>query len=52
MAFFTGKGPHERDSKRGTTLRFDKETQARFIELRIRDSSAKLQPEFDVKLWQ
>ena len=52
VALFTGKGPHERDYKRGTTLRFDKETQARFIELRIRDSSAKLQPEFDVKLWQ
>jgi hypothetical protein len=52
VAFFTGKGPHERDYQRGTTLKFDKDTQAKFIELRIRDSSAKLQPEFDVKLWQ
>ena len=52
VALFTGKGPHERDYQRGTTLKFDKDTQAKFIELRIRDSSAKLQPEFDVKLWQ
>lgn len=52
VAFFTGKGPHERDYKRATTLKFDKGAQARYIELRIRDVSAKLQPEFDVKLWQ
>ena len=52
VAFFTGKGPHDRDYKRGATVRFDKDTQAKFIELRIQDSLAKLQPEFDVKLWQ
>ena len=51
-AFFTGRGPHERDYKRGTTLKFDKGTEPRFIELRIRDSQAKLQPEFEVKVWQ
>ena len=52
VAFFTGKGPHDRDYKRGTTLKFDKGTEPRFIELRIRDSQAKLQPEFEVKVWQ
>jgi hypothetical protein len=52
VAFFTGQGPHERDYKRGATVRFEKTTEAKYIELRIRDSSAKLQPEFDVKLWQ
>ncbi len=49
-AFFTGRGPHERDYKRGTTLKFDKGTEPRYIELRIKDSLAKLQPEFDVKI--
>lgn len=52
VAFFTGKGPHERDYKRGTTLKFDKGTEPKYIELRIKDSTAKLQPEFDVKVWQ
>ena len=51
-AFFTGRGPHERDYKRGTTLEFDKGTEPRYIELRIKDSLAKLQPEFEVKTWQ
>jgi hypothetical protein len=50
-AFFTGRGPHERDYKRGTTLRFDKGTEPRYIELRIKDSMARLQPEFEVKVW-
>jgi hypothetical protein len=51
-AFFTGRGPHERDYKRGTTLKFDKTTDAKYIELRIKDQQAKLQPEFEVKVWQ
>jgi hypothetical protein len=52
IAFFTGGGPHARDYKRGTTIKLTKDTQAKFVELRIRDSQAKLQPEFDVKVWQ
>jgi hypothetical protein len=52
VAFFTGQGPHERDYKRGATVKFEKTTEAKYVELRIRDSSAKLQPEFDVKIWQ
>ncbi len=52
VAFFTGGGPHARDYKRATTVKFTKDTQAKFVELRIRDSQAKLQPEFDVKIWQ
>jgi hypothetical protein len=51
-AFFTGQGPHERDYKRGTTLEFDKGEDPRYIELRIEDAQAKLQPEFEVKVWQ
>jgi hypothetical protein len=52
VAFFTGKGPHERDYKRGTTIKFDKGNEPKYIELRIKDSTGKLQPEFDVKVWQ
>jgi hypothetical protein len=52
VAFFTGKGPHERDYKRGATLKIAKGTGPQYIELRIKDSQAKLQPEFDVKVWQ
>ena len=52
VAFFTGKGPHERDYKRGATVKFDKGTDAKYIELRIQDAMGKLQPEFDVKVWQ
>lgn len=50
-AFFTGRGPHERDYKRGTTLEFEKGTEPRYIELRIQDQQAKLQPVFEVKVW-
>jgi hypothetical protein len=49
--FFTGRGPHERDYKRATTLEFEKGTEPRYIELRIKDTAAKLQPEFEVKVW-
>jgi hypothetical protein len=52
VAFFTGQGPHERDYKRGATIKFDKGTEPKYIELRIKDSAGKLQPEFDVKVWQ
>jgi hypothetical protein len=51
VATFTGKGPHERDYKRGTTIKFDKGSDAKYIELRIKDSTGKLQPEFEVKVW-
>ena len=50
-AFFTGRGPHHRDYKRGATLKFEKGSEPRYIELRIKDVLAKLQPEFEVKVW-
>lgn len=52
VAYFTGKGPHDRDYKRGATVKFEKGTDPKYIELRIKDSEAKLQPEFDVRVWQ
>jgi hypothetical protein len=52
VAYFTGKGTHERDYKRGTTVKFEKGSEPKYVELRIHDSAAKIQPEFDVKVWQ
>jgi hypothetical protein len=52
VAFFTGQGPHTRDYKRGATVKFEKGTEPKYIELQIKDSTGKLQPEFDIKIWQ
>ncbi len=49
VAVFTGKGTHERDYRRATTLVFEKTTEPKYIELQIRDAEKKLQPEFQVK---
>lgn len=51
VAVLTGKGPHERDYRRGTTLNFTKELGAKYLELQIRDSEKRLQPAFLVKEW-
>jgi hypothetical protein len=52
VALFTGGGPHFRDYKRGANVKFDKGTEPKYIELQIKDSANKLQPEFQVKVWQ
>jgi hypothetical protein len=52
IATFTGQGPHERDYKRATSIKFEKNKEPKYIELRIKDLQGKLQPEFDVKVWQ
>jgi hypothetical protein len=52
VAVFTGKGPHERDYRRGTTVKFDKAVGAKYVELRITDREASLQPEFTVRQWE
>jgi hypothetical protein len=52
VAFFTGKGPHERDYRRGATLQFEKEVGAKYVELRISDRVASLEPEFVVRQWE
>jgi len=51
-AVFTGKGPHERDYRRGATLKVEKGIGAKFVELRISDRESKQQPEFLVKEWE
>lgn len=52
VAFFTGKGPHDRDYKRGATFKFDKQTEQKYFELQIKDDKQKQQPEFFVKEWK
>ena len=50
-AFFTGLGPSGREYKRGTTLKIKKESGPKYVELKIADSTLKLQPEFSVEQW-
>ena len=45
-AFFTGRGPSGRDFRRAATVEFEKSFDPAFVELAIKDSSAKYQPEF------
>ena len=52
VAFFTGRGPHGRDYRRGTTLNFDKTVGPKYIELRVHDGTARMQPEFQVAEWE
>ena len=51
VAVFTGRGPQGRDYRRATSLTFNKLSDAKNLELKIVDSSAKQQPEFSVKEW-
>ncbi len=51
VAFFTGKGPVDRDYKRGATITFDKGVGAKYLELKITDRVTKHQPEFKIKDW-
>lgn len=52
VAFFTGKGPNERDYRRGASLKFDKSVGAKYLELKISDRVRRAQPEFEIKDWE
>lgn len=52
VAFFSGKGPDNRDYRRGASLKFDKSIGARYLELKIEDRQRKMQPEFEIKDWE
>lgn len=52
VAVFTGKGPHNRDYRRGATLSFNKGIGAKYLELEITDRVPKQQPEFVIKEWE
>lgn len=51
-AIFTGEGPDNRNYKRGASILLDKEDDPKMLELRIKDSTANMQPDFDFKEWQ
>ncbi len=51
VAVFTGKGPHDRDYRRATSLDFEKGIGAQFVELKISDRVSRQQPEFLVREW-
>lgn len=50
-AFFTGRGPQQ-DYKRGAKLIVNKAQTPLVLELKIIDSSAQLQPTFEIKEWK
>ena len=52
VAFFNGKGPNERDYKRGANIKFEKGVGAKYLELRITDRQRRGQPEFAIKDWE
>jgi len=52
VAFFVGKGTHDRDYRLGTSVVVEKDADPKFIELKIHDKQQKLQPELEVKVWK
>jgi hypothetical protein len=50
-AFFIGKGPHNRDYKRGVTRTITKTLSPLFAELKIVDDTGQEQPDFDLAVW-
>ncbi len=51
-AFFVGMGPDNREYKRGATIIINKDDDPKLLELKVRDSSANMQPEFEFEEWQ
>ena len=52
VAFFSGKGPNDRDYRRGASIRFEKGIGAKYLELKISDRARRQQPEFEIKDWE
>lgn len=50
-AFFIGEGTHSRDYKRAATIDVEKSQDPLILELVVRDSAQKLQPEFEFQTW-
>jgi hypothetical protein len=52
VAFFSGKGPNERDYRRGASIKFEKGIGAKYLELKISDKARRQQPEFEIRDWE
>lgn len=52
VALYTGKGPHQRDFKRGSVITIDKGDDPLFIEFKIQDNESKQQALFKTRSWE
>ncbi|WP_197493009.1 AraC family transcriptional regulator [Woeseia oceani] len=52
VAVFTGKGPQNRDYRRGATVALTKGLGAKYVEISITDRVSKQQPEFEIREWE
>jgi hypothetical protein len=52
VALFSGKGPDDRDYRRGASIKFEKGVGAKYLELRVSDRVRSQQPEFEIKDWE
>jgi hypothetical protein len=52
VALFSGKGPNDRDYRRGASIKFEKGVGAKYLELKISDRVRSQQPEFEIKDWE
>lgn len=51
-AIFNGIGPDKREYRRGATLKVEKDDDPLMLELKVIDSTANMQPKFEIKEWQ
>ena len=51
VAILIGIGPHKREYRRAISFKFTKTTEAKAIEIQLRDDSGKLQPKLNVVEW-
>lgn len=52
IAIFIGKGPNNRDYRRGETVKIEKASDPLFVELQIIDDPVKEQPVFKTRVWE
>ena len=52
VALLAGKGPNERDYRRGAAMKFEKGVGAKYLELKISDRVRSQQPEFEIRDWE
>lgn len=52
VAFFSGKGPNDRDYKRAASIHFEKGLGAKYLELKVTDHQRAQEPDFEIKDWQ
>ena len=51
-AIFSGKGPNNRDYRRGESIEIEKGSDPQFVQLQIIDDPSKEQPVFKTQIWE